>query len=156
MNEPIILALPYPVSANRYWATRVYRVKGTNTHRAMTYRTPEAVAYCAHVAQIAMLAGLPEPFTGRVALSYRLYPNRPQDWEKRVRKLGAEWDDDVMCMDLGNAQKVMEDALQGIAYVNDKQVRKLVAERCEPDEYGARLIVYVRAIPKEIVQESLL
>lgn len=156
MTDPIILSLPYPISANRYWATRCYQDKETKQWRAMTYVTKEAEAYRKEVLNIAMMAGLPEPLTGRVALAYRLYPNRPQDWKLRQKKLGAEWDDGVLCMDLGNAEKVMADALQGVAYLDDKQVRKIVAERCEPDEYGARLVVYVRAIPKQLVQDALL
>jgi crossover junction endodeoxyribonuclease RusA len=155
MTAAIILVLPYPISANRYWASRVYKVKGTHTYRAMTYVTKEAEAYRLQVVTVAMLAGLPEPLTCRVELAYRLYPHRPQDWEKRQRKLGPEWDDDVMCMDLGNAEKVMSDALQGVAYLNDKQVRKIVAERMEPDEHGARLVVYVRRLPSKVTQQPL-
>lgn len=156
MTAPLILVLPYPISANRYWSSRVYKVKGSTQYRAMTYTTKEAEAYRQEVQLIAGAAGLSEPLTGRIELAYRLYPNRPQDWEKRVRKLGELWDDDVMCMDLGNAEKVMADALQGVVYGNDKQIRKIVAERMEPDEHGARLVVYVRQIPSKAVQGALL
>lgn len=151
MTAVITLVLPYPISANRYWASRSYKVKGSTQYRSMTYVTKEAEAYREQVHLIARVAGLGDPLEGRIELGYRLYPNRPQDWEKRQRKLGPDWDDDVMCLDLGNAEKVMADALQGVVYANDKQIRKIVAERMEPDEHGARLVVYVRQIPKRSV-----
>jgi crossover junction endodeoxyribonuclease RusA len=156
MTATIILTLPYPISGNRYWASRVYKVKGTNQYRAMTYVTKEAEAYRQEVQTIALAAGLGAPLKGRIELGYRLYPRRPLDWQARVRKLGPEWDDDVMCQDLLNAEKVCLDALQGLVYENDKQIFKAAAERCEPDEHGARLVVYVRSIPRKVTQETLL
>ncbi|WP_245626257.1 RusA family crossover junction endodeoxyribonuclease [Stenotrophomonas humi] len=44
----------------------------------------------------------------------------------------------------------MSDALNGIAWADDKQLRKIVLERCEPDEKGARVeveIEYIAAAP---------
>lgn len=156
MTAPIILALSVPPSANRYWRTRVYRSKETGQHMAMTYPSAEAKAFQQEVVLRAAAAGVREPLPGRVQVAYRYFPNRPQDWAARQRKLGPEWDDGVMALDLDNIQKCLLDSLKGVVFGDDKLVHKIVAERCEPDEHGARVVVYVSAIPKQIVQESLL
>ena len=41
-SHAISLTLPYPISANRYWASRVIRSKKTGKWLSMTYVTPEA------------------------------------------------------------------------------------------------------------------
>lgn len=145
----IRLDLPYPISANRYWASRVIRVKGTMSWRAMTYVTPEAEAYRQQVKWLAHAAGVRAPITGRVELAYRLYPHRPDDWQKRMRLDPINWDDTVQCIDLGNAEKVMSDALQGVVIENDRRTWRLGGERMEPDAKGARLVVWVRNIPRQ-------
>lgn len=152
----ITLTLPYPISANRYWATRVIKAKATGKYMAMTYVTPEAKAYREQCAWIAKSAGLEEPFAQRLRLDLQLYPNRPQDWERRQRKFGATWDDDVMCIDLGNAEKVLADALQGLLYTDDKWVWKGEKERMAPDEKGARVVIRIAPIAVEQPQEMLL
>ena len=47
-----------------------------------------------------------------------------------------------VCMDLDNCLKVAIDALKGICYIDDSQVRKIIAERAEPDGQ-ARLVVTI-------------
>ena len=131
------LTLPYPISANRYWATRCVQIKGK--WMPMVYVTSEAKDYKEQVMWLCRSAGIRAPLEGRVAFTVKLYPNRPQDYKTRMRKLGAEWDDGVMCIDLDNANKVLLDALKGIAIVDDKWVRLIVSERMEPDENGARV-----------------
>jgi crossover junction endodeoxyribonuclease RusA len=140
------LTLPYPISANRYWATRVIKRKGAKFSTAMTYVTPEAEQYKRAVGSIAIAAGLRTPHAGRVALLVRLFPDRPQDWARRSRKDPDTWDDGVRCIDLGNCEKVLSDALNGIAWADDKQLRRIVLERCEPDEKGARVEVEITAL----------
>jgi len=109
------LTLPYPISANRYWRNA----------RGRTFVSSEAKAYKQAVALIARNAGLYEPaLISAVALDVRLIP-----------KSGV-------CMDLDNALKVTIDALNGIAYEDDSQVRKIVAQRMPPDGVG-RLLVEV-------------
>ena len=130
----ITLILPYPISANRYWATRVIKRKGAKFSSAMTYVTPEAERYKRDVAMLALAAGLRAPAVGRVALLIRLFPERPQDWARRARREPDTWDDTVRCIDLGNCEKVLSDALNGIAWADDKQLRRIVLERSEPDE----------------------
>ncbi|MEN5285776.1 RusA family crossover junction endodeoxyribonuclease [Stenotrophomonas lactitubi] len=142
------LTLPYPISANRYWAVRVIPKKPKPL--AITYVTEEAKAYKATVGHLAKAAGIRVPATGRVVLHIKLFPNRPQDWAKRARKDPHTWDDTVQCIDLGNCEKVLSDALNGIAWVDDKQIRRTLLERMEPDEKGARLevaIEYLAAAP---------
>ncbi|WP_258013257.1 RusA family crossover junction endodeoxyribonuclease [Stenotrophomonas maltophilia] len=73
------------------------------------------------------------------ALAIRLYPNLPQDWAKRARKDPHTWDDTVQCIDLGNCEKVLSDALNGVAWVDDKKHRRILLERMEPDAKGARV-----------------
>jgi len=144
----IHLTLPYPISANRYWAVRVIPKKPKPL--AITYVTEEAKAYKAAVGLLAKAAGIRVAATGRVVLHIKLFPHRPQDWAKRARKDPHTWDDTVQCIDLGNCEKVLSDALNGIAWVDDKQIRRTLLERMEPDEKGARLevaIEYLAAAP---------
>lgn len=144
----ITATLPWPVSANVYWRTRV--VKGV----AMTYVSGEAKAFKASVAQLMRAAGCTAPFVGRVAVALTLYPHRPQDWQKRMRKLGESWDDGVRSIDLDNAIKVTLDAMKGIAFIDDVWVRKITAERAEPDG-EARLVVTISPIAAPQPQNSL-
>lgn len=147
-----VLTLPYPPSSNRYWASRVYRDKATKQWRTMTYVTEEARAYKTEVGWMAKAAGIRTPIVGRYELAYRLYPNLPQDYLARQRKHGGAWDDTVLCLDLGNAEKVMSDALNGIVWEDDKYLRRIAGERMEPDGHGARLVVWVRPRPAESPQ----
>ncbi|MEN6644600.1 MAG: RusA family crossover junction endodeoxyribonuclease [Armatimonadia bacterium] len=134
----ITLCLPYPLSANRYWRTRVMR--GPRPI-AQTYVSPEAEAYKADVLAIARHAGARQ-IAGRVSLRMALYPHQPKDWHKRTE---AERDA-LRCIDLDNALKVTLDALKGVAFGDDALVREIVAVRMEPDEKGARLVVTVEGL----------
>ncbi len=82
------------------------------------------------------------PITGRVSIDIKLYPHRPQDFKKRMRDMGDNWDDGVLCIDLDNANKVLLDALKGVAIDDDKWVRSMTAERMEPDG-EARVVVTI-------------
>jgi crossover junction endodeoxyribonuclease RusA len=152
-SRSITLRLPYPISANRYWATRVVTPKGQRA-MAMTYVTPEAKQYKADVLAAARAAGV-IAFAGRIKLEVWLYPNQPQDHLARKRKLGATWDDGVMCMDLDNANKVLLDSLKDVAFSDDKWVRVLIAQRMEPDEHGARVVVRISPIATAAPQSTL-
>jgi crossover junction endodeoxyribonuclease RusA len=133
---PITLTLPYPISANRYWRAVII-----NKH-AMMVPTKEAKDYKATVGWMARAAGIRKPIMGRVAVSYVLYPQRPQDFAKRMRLDPLGWDDTVQCLDLDNAQKVLFDALKGVVIEDDKWVRRIVADRAEPDG-EARMVVTI-------------
>jgi crossover junction endodeoxyribonuclease RusA len=91
-----------------------------------------------------------------VAIEVDLYPGRPLDWQKRQRLHGAAWDDTVRCIDLDNANKVLLDSLKGVAIEDDVWVRRLVSQRMEPDEHGARVVVRITALHVEQPQASLI
>lgn len=134
----IVLTLPYPVSANRYW--RTFMPKGFKA--PVTTLSAEAKAYKEQVGWLIKAAGIRAPIVGRVAVSYVLYPKRPQDFQKRMRKDGPTWDDTVQCIDLDNAQKVLFDSLKGLAFGDDKWIRRIEAQRAEPDG-EARVVVTI-------------
>ena len=145
----IVLTLPYPISSNRYW-----RPVNLGKHISIV-PTKEAKQYREQVGWIARGAGARQPLQGRIAVDLKLYPHRPQDWKTRQRKLGAAWDDSVQCIDLTNAEKVLMDALNGVAFEDDKQVRRYTAERMEPDEHGARVVLTIQAITEPAPQREL-
>lgn len=99
-----VLSLPYPISTNRYW----------RTFRNRQIVSKEAVAYKARVAEIARQEGI-TPTDKLVKLSILVVPKAKKDGTASK-----------VCVDLDNALKVVIDALQGAAYHNDKQVRRLV------------------------------
>ena len=95
----ITLTLPFPPSANRYWRN----VKGR------TLKSAEARDYALQVGWLCRNADI-EPLTGDISLELRIYfPNKRGDLSNRI--------------------KVVEDALNAHAYVDDKQVKRLYAER---------------------------
>lgn len=112
------LWLPYPVSANRYWrhvGQKVVRSKAANQ-------------YCGAVAVMALREGF-RPTSAPVALGVRLLP-----------KLTKKGQASEVCLDLSNAWKVAEDALQGLLFVNDKQVRRIEADFGDPVEGGGLVV----------------
>lgn len=146
----IFLTLPYPVSSNRYW--KAVTIPG----RTMMAPSKEAKAYKSEVAKIARAAGLAAPMDCRVEMWIRLYPARPQDWARRARLNPAGWDDDVRCIDLGNAEKVLADALQGIVYTDDKWIWHEDKRRMEPDARGARVELAIRAMLRRAAPQASL
>lgn len=141
----IILMLPYPISANRCWASRAVTSKGKPAFTS-TYVTTETKAYKAQVQKLALVAGVRKPIAGRVRVEFTFYPNRPQDWQKRMCKDCTAWDDSVMCLDLSNAQNVVLDSFKDVVFQDDAWVREIHARRAEPDEFGARLMVVVPSL----------
>lgn len=147
----ITLTLPYPISANRYWQTRVIKVAGQT--RAMTYVSTEAKVFKEQVGWLAKAAGILKPILGRVAISYTLHPHCPQDAHRRMKRDPYTWDDTVQCIDLDNAQKVLLDALKGVAIEDDKWVRRITAERGMPVD-GGKLVVTITPIKAAPEQEQ--
>jgi crossover junction endodeoxyribonuclease RusA len=134
----IHLTLPYPISANVYWRSTA------RFGRALTYVSEEAKDYREKVFWIAKQAGITKPMQGRVEIGLQLYPKLPKDWATRQRKLGATWDDGVLCLDIDNAVKVLLDSIKGLVIVEDGWPnRKLTIERMVPDG-EARVELYVR------------
>jgi crossover junction endodeoxyribonuclease RusA len=97
----MILTLPYPPSANRYW--RSFRGRIVKSKEARDY---QQAVIC--LATVGAPSGFPTLLTGAVGLQLNFY--RPQ-------RRG----------DLDNRIKVLVDALQGIVYSDDKQVSELHA-----------------------------
>ena len=155
-THSVTLSLPYPISANRYWATRVIPARPGKKALAITYVTDDAKDYKRTAAWSARQAGIIKPFDGRVSLVIDLFPHRPQDWQKRQRINGDLWSDTVQCIDLGNCEKVLSDALNGIAWHDDKQLWDIHLRRREPDEHGARMHVTIVPLALNVVQPELL
>lgn len=154
------LVVPYPISANAYWRTAIVKNHRELTAKgavpfSTTYVSEDAKRYKRQVKIAAWEAGIREPIAGRVALAVELYPHRPVDWQKRMRANPMNWDDDVRCVDLDNALKVLIDALRGVAYGDDAWVRKIVAERMEPDQDGERVFITVAPIVRVSPQPAL-
>lgn len=126
-TSSVALTVPYPVSANRYW--RPVRVGAGIT----IVPTVEAKAYKAIVLTTALVAGIRSPIAGRVTVEVKLNPAMPLNGHKRMARDPAAWDDSVRALDLDNALKVLLDAIQGVLIDDDKWVRRIVAERFEPD-----------------------
>lgn len=123
---------------------------------ALTYVTAEAKAFKEQVGWLVKAAGVLAPISGRVMIDVKLYPHRPQDFALRMRKAGASWDDTVQCIDLDNANKVLLDALKGVAIDDDKWVRRITSERMEPDEHKARVVLTIAPLAAMQPQASLL
>lgn len=154
----IALTLPYPISANRYW--RAVTIGGRNEKaRQIMAPTKEAKAYKEQCGWIAVRAGIHTPLDWRFELEIDLYPGLPQDWAKRQRS-DPYWDDTVQCMDLGNCEKVLADALQGVVYTDDRWCWRQTKQRMVPDSKGARVelrvIPLVRTLDRLELQERLL
>lgn len=150
-----VLTLPYPISANAYWASRTVTPRGGKPFTT-TYVTQEAKDYKRQVALLVADAGIREPIKGRVRIDMQLFPNRPLDWQQRMRRDGAVWDDSVKCLDLDNARKVAYDSLKGVVIEDDKWVRQDSGERMEPDAWGARLVLVITALTAYTPQQELL
>ncbi len=150
MSDSITLVLPYPLSANRYWKSCV--PKGYKS--PIVYVTAEAKAYKTEVRWIARQAGMRKPLQCRVKVHIDLYPQMPQDVAKRARTNPDYWDDNVRCIDLDNARKVLYDALQGVVIENDERIWEDSAKRMQPDG-EARVVVTVTRLEKILIQPPL-
>lgn len=151
-DSPVTLTLPYPVSANRYWQSRIVTPRGGKPF-VTTYVTAEAKQYKESVAWLARSAGIRQPIVGRVATVLELYPHRPLDWKKRMRDHGDLWDDTVQCIDLGNAEKVLHDALKDVVFGDDKFLHDIHLKRMEPDGRDACVVVTIRPYSRTSVAQ---
>ena len=111
--------LPYPPSTNRIWRSFALPNGGVRV-----ILTPEARRYKQEVFWLAKAAGM-NVIGGPVSVYIRLIPPGKRS------------------IDVDNAIKITLDALQNVAYQNDRQVRRIVAEIGEPEKGNARLEVRV-------------
>jgi len=110
---------PYPISTNRYWRRSGHHI----------YLTQEARDYKKSLALLYLQSGL-EKFSSFVQMDLILLPVMTKKQEKEISKSGidvSQCDDPVLyadCrrQDIGNIEKVLADALNGIAYDDDKQI----------------------------------
>ena len=109
------LTLPYPPSANRYLR---------HTGRG-TYRTSAANAYRKQAQLAALMAGIRARHFGPVAIHAVLHPRLTKDGRASETRI-----------DLDNCLKVALDALEGVAFENDKQVRRISLEVGPPIDGG--------------------
>lgn len=115
--EALRFVLPLPPSANDYW------VIGWHRRKPCLILSDEARAY-----------------KTAIALKGRVERRVPLEGSVELR-LVVHFAD--RRSDLSNRIKVLEDALQGVAYANDKQVNRLVAERGS-EAFPPRVEVEVR------------
>lgn len=120
----IRMVLPYPVSANRYWRI------AQNRH----YHSKEALAYRRDVALIALRGGYAKPYQGDVVVRLALCPELTRKGVASKTRL-----------DLDNCMKVALDALQDVAFVNDKQIVELSA-KFGPAQIGGALMVEIEEV----------
>lgn len=118
----MILNLPYPISVNRYW--RMFR------NRAVL--SSEAKAYKETVALIAQQNHQPM-YHGNVSVKIWVQP--------RTNKDGSP---SRVILDLDNCLKVVLDALQGVVYENDKQIKHIEAHYADKPIYGGGVIVDIQ------------
>lgn len=107
--------LPYPVSCNRYW----------RNFKGRTVVSKEAIEYKARVACIFRMVGHQLIESGPVAVHILLHPKQT--------KAGAA---NKTRIDLGNAEKVISDALNGVAWTDDRQIERILLELADPIEGG--------------------
>lgn len=120
----MILNLPYPISANRYW----------RTFRNRAVLSSEAQLYKKTVASIA-LQNQQILHNGSVAICITVQPKANKDGSaSRV------------ILDLDNCLKVVLDALQGVAYENDKQVKRITACYADSPIQNGGVLVEVLAM----------
>lgn len=152
----VTVRLPYPISANRYFRDRVIAAKGSRAALVQRYVTKEAREYQETVGWMFRKAGVRQPLTGRVRVDIQLHPNCPQDWRTRERKDPLWWADSVQRLDLDNVNKVLLDALKGVAIVDDAQVWELTGKVMEPrPEVPACVVLRISRGMKDNPQAAL-
>ena len=149
MKFPLVMTLPYPMSANRYWASRIIPASKGRPAMVSVYATTDAKAFKEDIGWRVKAYGVMAPHKGRLCIGIKLFPARPQDWEKRARLDPLCWDDTVRCLDVDNARKVLYDAFKDVLYVDDKQIFRDAAERMEPDGREACVVVTVTEYQRE-------
>ena len=109
-----VVRMAYPPSVNRIWRTANGR----------TYKPAKVTAWMHASALEAKAAGV-RPAIGAVAVEVILHPKLTKTGKANQSRI-----------DLDNALKATLDALQGVAYDDDKQVVRLVASVGDPVTSG--------------------
>lgn len=156
MKLPIVLTLPYPISANDYWQpvhVPAKRGSGGRGHISIV-PTKEARAFRTEIAWRARAQGVRQALAGPIEVTLQLFPHLPKDWARRVKTDPLWWDLTVQCIDLDNAQKVLWDSLKNVAFTDDRMIRKATSEICVPDG-ASRVVVTIRPYERDHPQDGL-
>lgn len=111
--------MSYPVGGNRAWRQANGKV----------IPNPKAVAWKRQAAESASLAGI-QIITGPVEIHCRLHPRLNKDGTPSKTRL-----------DCDAPLKLLLDALNGVAYADDKQIIRIVAEIAHPVAGGALSVI---------------
>ena len=169
----IMLRLQYPISANRYWRQVGGRGRGPArmvvSEEAKTYKREVATAArlagvmdgLGDVSRSARVNGLagreriwPAPAGQAVEVCIQLLPRankqtaaevKAATLEMAVGRPAPELRASEVCLDLDNCIKVTLDSLNGIAWVDDRQVKRISAE-VGPATPGGGLRVWISRI----------
>lgn len=119
--------LPMPPSANEYW--RSITIKG----KARTVLSAKAKSYKEALADLVKRLKMPM-FTGDVSLTVWVYRNQASG-------------------DVGNRFKVLEDALNGVAYADDKQIQQQHAYRYD-DRGKGRVVILIKEVTGRVKEDK--
>lgn len=136
MVAVIRIEVSYPPSANRYKLPRIIPVRRGSQPAITWYLSKEAKAFKEEVAWRAKQAGIRSPVSGFVRVVLTLIPHQPKDVADRARKDPKLWPLTVQSLDVGNVEKVALDALNGLAWNDDRQIEELIVRRAEPGQQG--------------------
>lgn len=115
------MILPYPLSLNRYWTiSRSRSITPTTEGRKWKAAAQKAAAWQKPKGA---------PFAGPVEVGITLHPRAKQNGQASAVRV-----------DLDNACKLALDALQGIAYANDKQIEALIVKLGPPVAGGGMTV----------------
>lgn len=133
------LVLPYPVSANDFMGSFV--PKGHS--RPIPFVTPEAKRYKRDVAYVARAAGWREPTSRLIEIGTIIL--HPRTIGPSGKRTGA-------MMDLDNVLKVTFDALKGVVYADDKQIKRIRGpiEYGEPSNHGGLVVEVLEFITPQV------
>jgi len=123
MKPELIIRAPYPISANRYW--RIARNRIYKSPESMTYRNLIVAAYTDQSRN-----GFTRIDTGPVSFELVLHP--------KTTKRGTA---SKTRIDLDNALKVVIDAFNGLAYLDDKQITLINARIGDPVGGGGVTVI---------------
>lgn len=101
----------------------------------MTVKSVEARAYQANAKKLALSKGYCEPLEGPIHVEMSYHPKKPKSWR------GGP----VRSLDLDNVMKVGIDSMNGVAWIDDKQITHLSIAKCEPVEGGALVVAWKAA-----------
>ena len=119
------MMLPYPISTNKMW--RNFRGRMVLSAEGNAYKV--TVAWLAKTHKVKVL-------DGDVAITVILHPRRKKDGTASKSRL-----------DIDNVLKCALDSLNGIAYIDDKQVVMLHATIGEPVPDGGLSVLVEKHIP---------